>query len=129
MVPCPTSDISNLGCSVPKMARRVQLGCTMRPMKGRWGTRGWDPRHDTATFFSTDGPASVLILLGPTLRSRSFPSRAFTANTWALLFALSTRVRAREFCEVRLQVPERVCILSAWERFLCRSEEHTSELQ
>ena len=45
------------------------------------------PRHESATVSTTGGPVSVLILLGPRLRSRPFPWRAITVKGWALLCA------------------------------------------
>ena len=44
------------------------------------------PRHETTTVSTTDGLVSVLILLGPRLRSLPFPCwRAITVKGWALL--------------------------------------------
>jgi hypothetical protein len=43
------------------------------------------PRHETTTVSTTDGLVSVLILLGPRLRSRPFPRRAIIVKAWALL--------------------------------------------
>ena len=44
------------------------------------------PRHESSTVSTTDGLVSVLILLGPRLRSRPFPCwRAITVKAWALL--------------------------------------------